>query len=106
MIDYAKENGVQYVNTLKLQETIGIDMTTDTYDAGEHLNLYGAEKFSKWLGQYLKDTYNVEDHSADPEISKIYQQTVEAYYREKAQQEAEIAEFGYLKIYQQLKENK
>lgn len=107
MIDYAKENGLQYVNTIKLQETIGIDMKTDTYDAGQHLNLYGAEKFSKWLGQYLQDTYNVAGHSDDAKISKIYEEKVKAYYEEKAQQEAEIAEFGYLKIYEEfLKENK
>lgn len=104
MIDYARENGVQYVNTLKLQETIGIDMKTDTYDAGQHLNLYGAEKFSRWLGQYLRDNYNIADHSEDVEISNIYSEKVKAYYAEKAQQEAEIAEFGYLKIYEQFKE--
>ena len=84
IVDYAARNGLQYVNTLKLQSTIGIDMTTDTYDAGLHLNLYGAEKFSKWLGQYLQDTYNVADHRNDPELSARYEQKVAAYYKEKA----------------------
>ena len=105
IVDYAARNGLQYVNTLKLQSTIGIDMTTDTYDAGLHLNLYGAEKFSKWLGQYLQDTYNVADHRNDPELSARYEQKVAAYYKEKAQQESEIAEYGCLKMFKDHKEN-
>ena len=105
IVDYAARNGLQYVNTLKLQSTIGIDMTTDTYDAGLHLNLYGAEKFSKWLVQYLQDTYNVADHRNDPELSARYEQKVAAYYKEKAQQESEIAEYGCLKIFKDHKEN-
>ena len=80
-------------------------MTTDTYDAGLHLNLYGAEKFSKWLGQYLQDTYNVADHRNDPELSARYEQKVAAYYKEKAQQESEIAEYGCLKMFKDHKEN-
>lgn len=105
IVDYAARNGLQYVNTLKLQSTIGIDMTTDTYDAGLHLNLYGAEKFSKWLGQYLQDTYNVADHRNDPELSARYEQKAAAYYKEKAQQESEIAEYGCLKMFKDHKEN-
>lgn len=105
IVDYASENGLQYVNTLKLQSDIGIDMSTDTYDAGKHLNLYGAEKFSRWLGQYLRDTYNVKDHRSDSEICARYEEKVRAYYDEKAQQEAEIAEYGCLKIFKDYKEN-
>lgn len=105
IVDYAARNGLQYVNTLKLQSTIGIDMTTDTYDAGLHLNLYGAEKFSKWLGQYLQDTYNVADHRNDPDLSARYEQKVAAYYKEKAQQESEITEYGCLKMFKDHKEN-
>lgn len=105
IVDYAERNGLQYVNTLELQDTIGIDMKTDTYDAGKHLNLYGAEKFSKWLGQYLVDTYGVKDHRGDADTAERYEKKVEAYYAEKAQQEAEIAEYGYLKIFKDYKEN-
>ena len=39
----------------KLADEIGIDYNTDTYDAGLHLNLSGAEKLSKYFGKYLTD---------------------------------------------------
>ena len=41
-------NGIDYA------EEMGLDMTTDTYDKGVHLNVYGAEKCSRFLGEILR----------------------------------------------------
>ena len=41
---YAETYGLDYFNYEKLAPEIGIDYNTDTYDAGLHLNLSGAEK--------------------------------------------------------------
>ena len=43
--------GVPYVD-MNL-ESVAIDWTQDTPDAGDHLNGSGAEKASRWLGEYL-----------------------------------------------------
>lgn len=50
----AKDLGVSYVD-MNLEE-VGIDWTLDTPDAGDHLNGTGAEKASRWLGEYLSKT--------------------------------------------------
>ena len=39
--DYAEENGLTYINFLDLTDECGIDMSTDTYDSGLHLNVFG-----------------------------------------------------------------
>ena len=95
--DYAEENGLTYINFLKLEEECGIDMSTDTYDAGLHLNLSGAEKLSVYFGRMLREDFGLEDHRGDAELSAVWAEKVDFYYDMKANQEAEIAEYGYLK---------
>jgi hypothetical protein len=97
MVDYADRKGLMYINFLKLNEQTGLDLRTDTYDSGLHLNIYGAEKLSAYLGGILKRDFNLTDHRADKELSKVWAGKVAAYYEEKAAQEKELAEFGFLK---------
>ena len=52
--DYAKKNELRYINFLDIADEVGIDYNTDTYDGGLHLNVYGAEKMSRYLGKILK----------------------------------------------------
>ncbi len=59
---YAEENNLAYLD-LNLQQTeLGVDWTTDSIDAGDHLNLFGALKVSKYMGDYLKAEYKLTDH--------------------------------------------
>ena len=55
--DYAGENGLKYINFLDKQDEVGIDYSKDTYDGGLHLNLYGAEKMSRYFGKLLRGFY-------------------------------------------------
>ena len=59
--DIAKEYDISYINFDKYNDEIGLDYSTDTPDAGSHLNKYGAEKFSAYLGKYIRDNYIVSD---------------------------------------------
>lgn len=97
IVDYAEKNGLTYINFMKLSDETGIDMQTDTYDAGMHLNLSGAEKMSAYFGGILARDFGLEDHRGDAELSAVWAQKADAYYAEEAAQEAEIAEYGYLK---------
>jgi len=106
MVAYAKENNLKYINFLELADEIGIDYSTDTYDAGLHLNLSGAEKLSDYFGKILIDEYGLEDHRNDEEYRKIWDAKVKAYYDMKEDQYRELAEYGYLKSYGAAKPDK
>ena len=45
MVDYANKNNLTYINFLEVADEIGINYETDTFDAGLHLNLSGAESY-------------------------------------------------------------
>ena len=97
MVKYAKENDLYYINFLDDIDDIGLDFSKDTYDAGLHLNLSGAEKLSHYFGKILQDKYKIEDHRNDPESQKIWNKKVQFYENMKKEQLAEIEKYGYLK---------
>lgn len=99
MEEYAKEHGLMYVNFLDSIEEIGIDFETDTYDAGLHLNVYGAEKLASYFGEILVENFEFTDYASDTEIQKHWQEITEAYNAEKKKQEELFKEYGYLKGY-------
>ena len=55
--EYAQKNGLRYYNFLEASDEIGIDMQTDTYDMGMHLNVFGAEKYTDYLGGILQEEF-------------------------------------------------
>ena len=99
MVAYAEKNDLLYYNFLDLAQEIGIDYDTDTYDAGLHLNLSGAEKLSDYFGKILRDDFQLTDHRNDTEYQKIWEDKVKFYYAMKEDQYRELAEYGYLKSY-------
>ena len=49
----ADELGIDYVDLNLVHTDLGIDWDKDTFDAGDHLNVYGAVKVSRYVGEYL-----------------------------------------------------
>ena len=94
----ADQNGVPYINYIGNDE-IGIDMSVDTYDAGLHLNITGAEKLSDYLGKYLKSNYELTDYRQDPTYSKVWDSNLAFYDDIRAKQLAEINQYGELKSF-------
>ncbi len=92
--DYAAANDLLYVNFLAHQEATGIDYTTDTYDAGQHLNLSGAEKASAWFGRILAKQPGVTDRRSDETLSARWEEKIAFYEAMKASQEKQLAENG------------
>ena len=80
---YADRCGLDYYNFIPLCEEIGIDWSTDTYDAGAHLNVYGAEKLTSYFGEILSSQYGVADRRGDGNLSVIWAEKVLAYKTEK-----------------------
>lgn len=60
-VELAEAYGLSYYNLLDCAEEIGLDMTTDSYDGGYHLNVSGAEKTSLYFGAVLKASYKLKD---------------------------------------------
>ena len=94
--EYAKKNGLDYINFIKQRDEIGLDMNNDTYDAGLHLNVFGAEKMSDHFGKWLVENCGLADHRSDGELSQYYSKLVEDYENEKKSQLEEIKENGKL----------
>lgn len=93
MEEYAKENGLLYINFLELLEECGLDFTTDTYDGGLHLNLSGAKKASLWFGKFLAEECGIESRRGEPELEAKWEEKLAAYYAEiKRQTDALSAE--------------
>lgn len=80
---FARENDLLYVNMLEYQQEIGIDWNTDTYDAGLHLNVSGAEKTSVWLGKILSEICGVPDRRDNASLALIWEQKTRTYYERK-----------------------
>lgn len=90
---FAKEKNLVYLNYMDAD----LDYTHDTYDGGLHLNLYGAEKLSEYLGNDLKRVADLPDHRNEKAISDIWEEKVSRYERDRLLQEEEFNKFGYLK---------
>lgn len=83
IVDYADAYGLDYINFIPLCEDIGIDWSCDTYDEGMHLNVYGAEKLTRYFGKMLSEKYDIADRRAEADMSKLWDERVKAYYERK-----------------------
>jgi hypothetical protein len=82
--EYADQHGLLYINMLKFQKEIGIDWNTDTYDAGLHLNVWGAEKLSWWFGYLLAEECGIPDRRCESGIAAAWNEKKQSYEKEKA----------------------
>ena len=87
IVGYAEKNSLAYYNFIPLCEEIGIDWTTDTYDEGVHLNVYGAEKLTEYFGRILSEKHGIEDRRDDAALSKAWEQSIIEYNKMKKDKE-------------------
>ena len=59
--EIADEYGIPFLNGCLYNEEIGMDYTVDSMGDGGHLNYTGATKYTRWLGDYLKQNYELPD---------------------------------------------
>lgn len=102
---YAERWSLPYINTIPLAEEIGIDYSHDSYDGGLHMNVYGAEKLSRYMGNYLKECVKLKDMRDDPLLSSVWNEKLQLYERAKHAQEEEFRTLGYIKKYAEQEEN-
>lgn len=99
VVEFAEENGLDYINYIPLQDEIGLDMSVDTYDAGLHLNTSGAEKMADYFGAWLVENYDLTDYRQDEEVAAIWQEKVDFYNEMKQAQYDELKEYGELRSF-------
>lgn len=85
---YADALGLKFLDLNIYLDEMNFDWKKDTSDGGDHLNVYGAEKVTKYIGSYLKDNYALADHR-DDDIAEIWNEDSKTYHEDK---EAKIKE--------------
>ena len=80
--EYALEKEVPFIDFNLLLDEIDLDWTKDTEDGGDHLNVIGAEKVSKYMGEYLKQNYDIKDRRED-ENYKSWFESSNIYHKDK-----------------------
>ena len=93
---FAHDNNVPYINYIYLRDNIGLDMSVDTYDAGLHLNLTGAEKFARYIGAFLVNRYDLTDYRNVADVAREWENDILFYDQLEAAQNAELAQYGEL----------
>lgn len=83
--DYAAAHSLAYYNFIPDAGKIGLDMSTDTYDGGVHLNVFGAEKLTRYFGRILADTCGLPDRRDDAAYASVWTGRVSAYEQRKTE---------------------
>ena len=83
IVSWANEKGVDYYNFIPLDEEIGLDWSTDTYDGGVHLNVYGAEKLTSYFGKILAEKYELTDRRGDAKLDAVWAKKIAIYQKER-----------------------
>lgn len=79
-----KEN-VTFLNGIQLADEIGFDYVVDLRD-WRHLSGYGNEKITNWIGQWLVEKYNLEDHRNEEQF-QCWDEDYKEWEEYKAKQE-------------------
>lgn len=68
--DYAKEKGLKFLDFNLLTEEIGLDWATDSRDAGNHLNVFGAQKVTAYLADYIEESFDIPSHKGEQAFAR------------------------------------
>lgn len=80
--EFAKANNLEFIDMNLNYKEFGFDWNTDTSDGGDHLNVYGAEKVSNYLGKIIQEKYEVPNRKNDQKYSS-WNQDSEVYKNDK-----------------------
>jgi len=94
MVAFADENDLSYINFLEHIDDIGLDWDEHTFNAGLHLNVFGAELMSRYFGEILKEQFDLPDRRTDYDTANNWNKMSKQYYRLISQQQEEIARTG------------
>lgn len=68
LAEISEKNDIPFINFYDIMDQIGLDFKNDMNNSG-HLNIWGANKVTTYLGSYLKQNYKLTDHRGDSKYS-------------------------------------
>ena len=77
--EFAQTHQLRYYDLTQEIDTIGLDFSKDTYDAGLHLNLSGATKLSGYFAKLLAENHGIPDRRGDAAIAAEYEEKLRLY---------------------------
>ena len=83
IVAYAETHGLAYYNFIPQAAEIGLDWSTDTYDMGYHLNVWGAEKLTSYFGRILSEEHGIGDRRGEAETAQLWNEKLNAYKAER-----------------------
>lgn len=89
--ELANKYNIKFIDFNLMNKEIELNWNDDTYDKGGHLNVYGAEKVSNYIGRVLSEEYNLPDHRNDKEIADDWNETLKNYEERKIKLEKALS---------------
>ena len=86
MEELVTEEGFRFLNLNHACDEMGLSAAEDFADEGNHVNVVGAEKVTKYFETFLKENYDLADHRGEEKYAS-YQQAYETwcdYYQEES----------------------
>lgn len=74
----AEDLGLRYLDLNHDANVVEIDIATDFADAG-HTNVYGADKVTKYIGDFLKNNFDFLDHRGGIAVYQIWDEDYQYY---------------------------
>ncbi|MDR2590832.1 MAG: SGNH/GDSL hydrolase family protein [Oscillospiraceae bacterium] len=94
IIAFANDNDLLYVNFLHHLDDVGLDFTQHTFNAGLHLNVFGAQLLSGYFGGIISENYILPDRREDAGFSAYWEELTKQYKHLISKQLEEIKETG------------
>lgn len=76
---FAEQLGIDYIDYNLAYEEMGIDWSQDFAGDARRMSVYGSEKFSRYLGAHLQQTYSLSDRREDSALAASWNDSA-AYY--------------------------
>ena len=99
IVEFAEANNLLYINFLEYIDEIGLDFETDTFNAGLHLNVFGAEKLAGFFGEILTRYFDLPDRRGEPDAAELWGEKTQLYRSVIARQLDEIARYGQIQCF-------
>jgi len=99
IVAFAEKHDLLYINFLNYQDEIGLDWYIHSFNAGLHLNVFGAELMSRYFGRILQEKFDLPDRRSEPDVAAMWDAMAEQYHNLIRIQQEEIASTGRISTF-------